>query len=34
MSKTQEVELRSRTKMFALRIIRLYVSLPRTTQPK
>ncbi len=32
MSKTQEVELRTRTKTFALRIIRLYVSLPKTTQ--
>ena len=32
MSKTQEVELRSRTKSFALRIIRLYVSLPKTTE--
>jgi four helix bundle protein len=32
MSKTQEVELRSRTKAFALRIIRLYASLPKTTQ--
>ena len=32
MSKTQNVELRSRTKTFALRIIRLYVSLPKTTE--
>jgi four helix bundle protein len=32
MSKTQDVELRARTKTFALRIIRLYVSLPKTTQ--
>jgi len=32
MSKTQEVELRARTKNFALRIIRLYVSLPKTTE--
>jgi four helix bundle protein len=32
MSKTQEVELRARTKDFALRIIRLYVSLPKTTE--
>jgi four helix bundle protein len=32
MSKTQDVELRSRTKTFALRIIRLYVSLPKTTE--
>lgn len=32
MSKTQDVELRARTKIFALRIIRLYVSLPKTTQ--
>ena len=32
MSKTQDVELRARTKTFALRIIRLYVSLPKTTE--
>ena len=32
MSKTQEVELRARTKQFALRIIRLYSSLPKTTE--
>ena len=32
MSKTQEIELRSRTKMFALRIIQLYSSLPKTTE--
>ena len=32
MSKTQNVELRTRTKTFALRIIRLYVSLPKTTE--
>jgi len=32
MSKTQEIELRARTKNFALRIIRLYVSLPKTTE--
>jgi four helix bundle protein len=32
MSKTQEVELRVRTKNFALRIIRLYTSLPKTTE--
>jgi four helix bundle protein len=32
MSKTQDVELRSRTKTFALRSIRLYVSLPKTTE--
>ncbi len=32
MSKTQEVELRSRTKSFALRIIRLYAALPKSTQ--
>ena len=32
MSKTQDVALRFRTKGFALRIIRLYVSLPKTTQ--
>ena len=32
MSKTQDVELRTRTKTFALRIIRLYVTLPKTTE--
>ena len=32
MSRTQDVELRARTKTFALRIIRLYVSLPKTTE--
>ena len=32
MSKTQSVELRARTKTFALRIIRLYVSLPKTIE--
>ena len=32
MSKAQDVELRARTKTFALRIIRLYVSLPKTTE--
>ena len=32
MSKTQDVELRARTKTFALRIIRLYVTLPKTTE--
>lgn len=32
MSKTQDVELRTRTKAFALRIIRLYVSLPKATE--
>ena len=32
MSKTQEVELRVRTKEFALRIVRLYASLPKTTE--
>ena len=32
MSKTQDVELRARTKTFALRIVRLYVSLPKTTE--
>ncbi|MCX7841413.1 MAG: four helix bundle protein [Anaerolineae bacterium] len=32
MSRTQEVELRARTKNFALRIIRLYASLPKTTE--
>jgi four helix bundle protein len=32
MSKTQEIELRSRTKLFALRIIRLYAALPKSTQ--
>jgi four helix bundle protein len=32
MSKTQNVELRTRTKTFALRIIRLYVSLPKATE--
>ena len=32
MSKTQEIALRSRTKEFALGIIRLYVALPKTTQ--
>ena len=32
MGKTQNVELRTRTKTFALRIIRLYVSLPKTTE--
>lgn len=32
MSRTQDVELRDRTKAFALRIIRLYVSLPKTTE--
>jgi len=31
-SKTQDVELRTRTKAFALRIIHLYVSLPKTTE--
>ena len=32
MGKTQDIELRTRTKTFALRIIRLYVSLPKTTE--
>ena len=31
-SKTQDIELRKRTKAFALRIIHLYVSLPKTTE--
>ena len=31
MSKTQDVELRTRTKTYALRIIHLYSSLPKTT---
>ncbi len=32
MSRTQDVQLRTRTKRFALRIIHLYLSLPKTTQ--
>ena len=32
MSEAQGQELRTRTKVFALRIIRLYASLPKTTQ--
>ena len=32
MSEKEKPELRTRTKSFALRIIRLYVSLPKTTQ--
>jgi four helix bundle protein len=32
MSEKERQELRTRTKSFALRIIRLYVSLPKTTQ--
>ncbi len=32
MSRTQDVELRTRTKKFALRVVRLYVSLPKTTE--
>jgi len=32
MSKEEKSDLRPRTKVFALRIIRLYASLPRLTQ--
>ncbi len=32
MSQTQQVELRTRTKTFALRIVRLYVALPKSTE--